>query len=383
MYGDLPINIDIYSFKSDYVKPIKKGRLEAGIKSSIVRNNNDVKYTRLTNKEWVNDPSLSNHFLYKENINAIYFNANKKAKKWTVQGGLRVENTNIKGDQITSNSQFERSYTGLFPTMFVSNDLSKDHTIKVSYSRRINRPFYGNLNPYRYFMDSFSVGRGNPDLKPEYSNRVELAYSFKGKYFVTFNYNVTHDVIRLVVEQKGNERISEFYPGNFDKWKNMAVNITTPFKITKWWSVNIMTNLYNNRYYNLSNGNTPPFVVTLSQNINNTYTFAKGYKGELSIGYRTREVDQIYDYEPMFNNIVLALQKQILKEKGSLNLRVTDPFAWVRYKNSAAFFRMYEKSNFWYASRSIGINFTYRFGKGNNQMRQRTTASQDELNRAG
>ncbi|HEY1871555.1 MAG TPA: TonB-dependent receptor, partial [Chitinophagaceae bacterium] len=160
--GHLPSDINIFSFKSDYTHPLKKGgKIEAGVKSSYVKNNNLVDYERLYLNKWIPD-ARSNHFLYDENINAAYINVNKQIKKWNMQGGLRLENTNAKGFQVTNDSTFKRNFTNLFPSAFVSYTLNTKNTLTVSFSRRIKRPNYQDLNPFTYFLDSLSYQKGNP-----------------------------------------------------------------------------------------------------------------------------------------------------------------------------------------------------------------------------
>ena len=112
--GHIPSEINIYSFKSDYVHPFKKGgKIEAGVKTSFVTNDNLVDYKRWDGLKWIDD-SRSNHFIYDENINAAYVNANTKVKKWSFQAGLRVENTRAKGYQVTNDSSFKRDFTNFF-----------------------------------------------------------------------------------------------------------------------------------------------------------------------------------------------------------------------------------------------------------------------------
>jgi len=126
--GHLPSDINIYSIKSDYTHPFKKGgRFEAGIKSSYVKNDNFVDYQRLYADKWIPD-TRSNHFIYDENINAVYANVNKQIKKWSLQGGLRVENTIAKGFQVTNDSTFKRNFTNLFPSVFISYTVNKKNS---------------------------------------------------------------------------------------------------------------------------------------------------------------------------------------------------------------------------------------------------------------
>ncbi len=183
--GHLPSDINIYSIKSDYTHPFKKGgRFEAGIKSSYVKNDNIVDYQRLSVDKWVPD-ARSNHFIYDENINAAYANVNKQFKKWTLQGGLRLENTIAKGFQVTNDSTFKRNFTNLFPSAFISYAINKSNSLTLSYSRRITRPNYQDLNPFTYFLDSLSYRQGNPYLLPQFTHNIELSHSFKGKLITT------------------------------------------------------------------------------------------------------------------------------------------------------------------------------------------------------
>jgi iron complex outermembrane receptor protein len=130
--GHLPSEINIWSIKSDYTKPLKNGRLEMGMKSSFVRNDNIVQYeNRYGTGPWTEDKIRSNHFIYDENINAAYITFNRQLKKWTIQGGLRLENTISHGNQVTSKTTFNRDTTNLFPTAFVSYAANKKNTLAL------------------------------------------------------------------------------------------------------------------------------------------------------------------------------------------------------------------------------------------------------------
>ena len=236
--------------------------------------------------------------------------------------------------------------------------------------------------PYIQVTDSLDIWHGNPDLKPEHNNKMELGYAYKNKYFITFSYTITHDAIRYIAAQVGTQKITEFYPANIDKLDNLNLDIVIPVKIAKWWDINLFTNVYSNKLYNLGNGSIFKYYVTLNENMANTFNLGKGFKGELILNYSTKSVDQLGVTFARVNNISIGLQKQILKEKGSLILNINDPFQWCsRYKFNGTFLRMYEWDNNYWNSRSVGITFNYRFGKVNNQARQHTTASQEEQTR--
>ena len=116
--------------------------------------------------------------MYEENINAAYLNFSKKfSEKWNVQAGLRLENTNTRGHQVTNDSSFIRHYTNLFPTAYITYAMNKNNQLMLSYSRRVNRPDYEDLNPFIYFLDSLTYRQGNPYLLPQFTHNIELTHT--------------------------------------------------------------------------------------------------------------------------------------------------------------------------------------------------------------
>ena len=171
LYGTLDGNLTIKSAKVDYSQPLAAigGNLEAGLKSSLVTADNNLQFYDRSNGGNVPDTDKSNHFLYDENINAAYVNANKKWSKVNAQFGLRLENTIAKGEQLSDvpdDKPIDRNYTQLFPSAAMNYNLSKKHDLGVSVSRRINRPSYNQLNPFKNFLDPSTYSAGNPYLSP-------------------------------------------------------------------------------------------------------------------------------------------------------------------------------------------------------------------------
>jgi iron complex outermembrane receptor protein len=385
--GYLPSAIDIWSLKSDYTQPLKNGRFEAGVKSSLVTNNNIVDYTRqMPDKTWAKD-SRSNHFIYDENINAAYVNVNQQFKKWTVQGGLRLENTIAKGKQVTNDSTFKRNFTNLFPSIFVSYAMNKDNQLTVSYSRRITRPNYQDLNPFTFFLDSLTYRVGNPYLLPQFTHNIELSYAFKSKFIFTANYNNTTDVISQILKQNNVSKITYNTSENISRFTNIGLSITAPAAFTTWWNANFFTNIYNNRYVGVYNNDPVDISFTsFMVNVTNTLTFnkKKGFTGEISGFYRHRSVDQLAVIEPVYQ-FAFGLQKTIMKGKGTLRLNMRDPFAWQKFRAAVKYSDIDVHSLARPDVRQATVTFTYRFGKNTpgSQQRRRTGGSQDEQSRVG
>ncbi|MBC7949374.1 MAG: TonB-dependent receptor [Chitinophagaceae bacterium] len=381
--GHLPSKINIYSFKSDYTHPLKNGRIEAGVKSSFVKNDNVVEYVRWDGAKWVGD-SRSNHFIYDENINAAYLNGNTQVKKWSFQAGLRLENTIAKGYQVTNDSTFKRNFTNLFPSAFVSYALNKTNQLTVSYSRRITRPNYQDLNPFIYFLDSLSYRKGNPFLLPQFTHNIELSHSFKSKLITTLNYNTTKAVISQILKPDGD--LVFLTADNVSKFRNIGIAITAPLPLTKWWNLNLFTNIYNNKYDFFYNGQQmyvsfTSFMVNMTQ----MFTFKKGLTAEISGFYRAKGVEQLSINEPMYV-VSFGGQKQVMKGKGTVRLNLRDPFWIQRYRGSTKYDIVDTRVQNRWDNRQVTATFTYRFGKSTQQNqppRRRNSASQDEQNRVG
>jgi iron complex outermembrane receptor protein len=384
--GHLPSKISIYSLKSDYTHPFKKvGRMEAGIKSSYVKTDNLVEYERQNGTQWVKD-ARSNHFIYDENINAVYLNMNTQVRKWSFQGGLRLENTIAKGYQVTNDSTFKRNFTNLFPSAFISYAANKDNTITLSYSRRITRPNYQDLNPFTYFLDSLSYRQGNPYLLPQFTHNFELSHSFKGKLITTLNYNNTTDVIAQILKQDPSSKIVYLTADNVAKFTNMGISLTAPIPVKKWWTMNFFANVYRNHYTGIYDAKPLDLAYTsFTANMTNTFTIKQGFSLELSGWYRAKGIDQLTISEPMYQ-MSIAGQKTILKGKGTLRLNFRDPFAWQEYRGQTKYGNVDVTIKNRFESRQLNATFIYRFGKNNQQNpppRRRNSGTQDEQNRVG
>ncbi|MFT3682028.1 MAG: TonB-dependent receptor [Ferruginibacter sp.] len=383
--GHLPSIVNIYTVRADYTHPLKNGaKIEAGIKSSYVTNDNEVDYKRYDEDKWQVD-NRSNHFIYDENINAAYLNYSRTIKKWTLQGGLRLENTIAKGHQVTNDSTFKRNFTNLFPSAFISYTANKKNTFTVSYSRRITRPNYQDLNPFTFFLDSLSYRQGNPFLLPQFTHNIELSHSFNGKIITTLNYNTTSNVISQLLKQNESDRIVYLTSDNVASFKNMGISITVPVPVTSWWNLNFFTNIFNNHYKGIYNADPIDISYTsFVANTTNTFTIKKGFTMELGGFYRAKGVDNLAIAEPVYQ-MTIAVQKQVLNGKGTVRLNIRDPFAWQKFRAVTQYSNIDVRVLFQGDPRQATATFTYRFGKSQQagQQRRRNNASQDEQNRVG
>jgi iron complex outermembrane recepter protein len=384
----LPVDIDIYSAKLDYIHPLKKNaKLEAGLKSSYVNTDNAANYFNVIGGSDQVDYDKTNRFLYKENINAAYINYNRQFKKFGVQAGLRFENTNYKGHQLgnaqkpTADSSFAKTYNNFFPTIFISYAANKNNQFGLSVGRRIDRPAYQDLNPFLFFIDNYTYETGNPFLQPQYSNNVEVSHTFKGFLTTTVNYSKTKNFFTETFGQKDYATVVS--KGNIGERQNAGISISAQLKPVKWWNAS----LYGNYNYNYFKGVLYGEQLDVSGsnvlfNVNNQFSFGKGWSAELSGFYRTKGIEGQIVIMPL-GQASAGISKQVLKGKGSVRVNIRDIFYTSGGKGSIVFQQTEAHFESTRDSRVAGISFSYRFGKPikGPQNNRKKGGSDDEQNR--
>ena len=311
--GNLPARINIYSLKTDYTHPLKKGwKVDAGAKSSQTKTDNVADYFFTVNNLTIPDYDKTNHFIYKETIHAAYLNGSHQGKRWSMQLGLRTEHTisdgNQLGNPVKPDSTFKRTYTSLFPTAYLNYklDSSGNHTVTVDYGRRISRPFYQDLNPFLAPLDKFTYYVGNPFLLPAYTHNVQLNYSYKNRITIGFRYSTTRNNTNETIEIKNGTYYSR--PGNIGKVTNISGSLTGELPLRKWLNFGYYTEVTNihsqSNFYTgfLNTRGTYWFVQPTFR-----FTFKKGWTAQLDGFYQTN----------------ITSNQFILLERGRLNAGVS------------------------------------------------------------
>ncbi len=383
-----PTNIDINSLKFDLGIPYKKGKLELGAKVATVKTKNASDFYNVVNSIKTIDAGLTNKFTYKENINALYANYNRPlSKKVTLQLGVRMENTNSEGVLTSNNPQptdvVKRSYTNLFPSGALSYNASMNHMWNFTYSRRIDRPGYQDLNPFEYKIDELSYMKGNPFLKPQYSNVVELTHTYKYRYNTTLSYTRTTDFTSQWIDYDGYR--------SFVTNRNLAIqdvagiNFSAPVQFNKWWSLfaNVGAN-YTKYNATLPSGAVLNTSVT-SGNLfaQNTFSLKKGYSVELSGFYQLPSIWGGTFKSIGLGGIDLGLQAPLFNNAANIRFSFTDVLKTLKFRGTSDFNGAYFDASGRWESQQFKMNFNWRFG--NKQLKaggDKKSGNEDEQKRA-
>lgn len=384
--GDMDGKLNIYSLKSDLNKNFKNDwKLETGIKTSFVKTDNDLKFFNASSGVLIPDLSKTNHFIYQENINALYGNVSKKWDKFKATAGLRMENTNVKGTQLTTNQINKRNYTQLFPSAVFSYDITDKSNLEVNFSRRITRPSYNQLNPFKFYLDPTTLKAGNPDLNAQTTMNYELTYSLSNKYFATLSYSKTSDnitdILKPVVEN--GQIITVQTIENLNSASNFGLYLIVPVKVTKWWDMNNSANFYYGSYTGNVSGTQINNKGNFTFNINsiNSFKLGNGYTAELTGNYKAREVYAYLDMSPVWYLNIGAQKK--FKNNSILKFSFTDMFFTSNIKGQTVYNDYLENFAVKRDTRVVTLSYTYNFGSSKNGQPRKTGGADDLKQRVG
>jgi outer membrane receptor protein involved in Fe transport len=382
LYTSLPNGYDIYSGKIDFAHPFTKShKMEAGVKASRVISDNDSRFY-FNNNGLVLDPSRTNHFNYKENIYAAYLNYNGTlSKRFTLQAGLRAEQTKSTGISYTTKRVDKRDYLNLFPSVFIQQKVSDNYGINYSYSRRLSRPNYGNLNPFKAYRDPYTWYEGNPYLRPQYTNVFSLAQTFKKVYILTLSYQRTTDVMAEIPILDVDNSTTIYTTGNVNDGHSASMSAVAPLKITKKWDTQNTVLLSYNKFSMMSNNgqleNDQLFYMIQS---NHTIQLPKAIRMELNLLYRGPAASGLYHMAAM-HRVDVGFKRSFLNKKLDLSLNANDLFKGYRFFWTTDINGNVNEFDQYFRFRNVGFTIRYNFNKGKNINVKQRSNSVDEVNR--
>ncbi|GAB3846316.1 outer membrane beta-barrel family protein [Hymenobacter terrigena] len=385
--GDQRGTLVIESFKADYTQPLsKQAKLEAGLKTSSVSSDNNVLFNLTQNDVTTVDRNQSNHFIYHENVNAGYLTLTHTTPKTTLTGGLRAEQTNTSGQQEVGTESFPtRHYVQLFPSAAIRRSLNARHEVALSLSRRIDRPTYGQLNPFRIYIDATTYGSGNPSLRPQTSYNLELSHTYRQKFTTELAWAITSlPMVGSVQPAPGPGNFVVVQDVNLDRLDTYTITFSAPVEPFKWWTSNNNLVGYYARYIGTLAGTAlDKGQPTLNLTTANSFTLGHGWGADLTGTYQSRQQQAFFDIQAR-GQVVAGISKSLWDKKGNLKLNVADIFYTQKTRATSTYNNYQEHFYQRFDTRVATLAFTYRFG---NQKvaptRRRTSGAEDEKRRAG
>ena len=365
LLGELNGNLNIHAGKVDYSLKVKNvfDNLDAGLKLSRVRADNEIIFNDSKGSQG-NVSSTNNDFLYNEDIQAIYLNGNRKIG--SIQLSDRVLDSSKPQRQLTrlqAISKPQENMVRFFPSFTMDYSFSKRHNLGLNINRRIDRPTFRQLNPFRYYLNENTYAIGNPDLAPRLTTNFELTYILHEKLTLRYIFSDIRDNAFTVLEQ---DEISygmvRMIDRNLSRTRYHGIGISAPLSLGKWYKGSGHLNVFRNRYLGSLAG-TQLMESSLSWNAqgNSTFIFSPTWTAELVFNYNGKNLDGLQISKPVWSALT-ALQKQLMKKKLSLKMTISDIFYTNKFSGqttSTLYNDSFTERN---DSRFVTLGLAYRFG---------------------
>ena len=389
--NNTPTDIDINTAKIDYEQNFKKGKLGFGVKYSNVKTDNVFDFFNVKNNVATLDWERSNQFTYTENVNAAYVNYNKQFKKFSIQIGVRAEQTNSKGvlNAKSKNTGLDtveivkRNYLDFFPSAAISFSTNPNHQFNFNYSRRIDRPRYQDLNPFENRLDELTYQKGNAFLRPQYTNSFSASHTYKSFLTTSASYSHIKDYF-TVINDTTRKNASYITQKNLASQDIFSLNMSAPLNIKKWWNGYANVSLNHSKYKaDFDDGKIIRLnVTTLNFYNQNSFTLGKGYTAEISGWFNTPSVWGGTFKTQFMWSADAGIQKTIWDKKGTIKLSFTDIFHTAVWYAQSDFAGSIFKGNGGWESQQVRLNFSYRFGSNEvKSARNRKTSIESESDR--
>ncbi len=370
--------VDVMTARVDYSGELIKGwQTEAGVKTSNALVDNGAYFQTLQNGSWINDTTRTNHFIYKENINAAYVNVTKAiGSKCNVQVGTRIENMNNDGKETQQGGTFQRSNTGLFPTAFVSYKIDEKNSMEVSCGRRINRPAYTMMSPFVTYFSQYYYQKGNPDLSPAYRNYIELKYNNRNELFVSVGYRYITGLITPVLGYDARNSAVFATWGNYANNNVLHGSCSYNKQVSKPLLLTMAGDVYYNSFLSFRGHELLGTSLGASGHLHATCNLNKGWTIDTTFYASTGDLQNVIDRYGPYYWFDFSVAKKVMKDTGTIKLGIDDPFRMAGVRSTANWNGIETASSLRFATQSVSLGFSYNFGKKLEGTQQRNGAEE-------
>ncbi|WP_235830912.1 outer membrane beta-barrel family protein [Flavobacterium ustbae] len=378
-------DIDNWSFKADMEHPLKALNLSYGVKLSFTNSISDVLFYDAISGTPVLDLMQSNRFKYAEKNQAVYINGDKKiSEKWNLQLGLRLENTETNGFSETLNQETVNNYLKLFPMFFASYKKNENNTFSLNYGRRINRPRFDLLNPFRIYISSNSYAEGNPFLKPSFSDNFEFAHSYKEILRTSVYVNSVTNGYGVLFTSNPETSTQIITRDNYFKSLNYGVGESYSESFADWWqSENSLYFLGAKTEFIKDISATPSNSLQIDFTTNNTFVLGKNTKLQMDFNYSTPFKSGLYEigYASSFD---IGFKQDLFNKTLQIAFLANDIFNVSYLKDFTSVVngvkQVYSNNE---SNRFVRLSLIYNFGNKTINVKERNFGNQEERKRTG
>jgi iron complex outermembrane receptor protein len=378
-------DVDNLSFKADMEHPLQGLNLSYGAKVSFTNSKSDIVfYNKITGIPEL-DPNQSNQFEYTENNQAIYINGDKKInEKWNFQLGLRLENTKTNGFSETLKEETKNNYLKLFPTFYASYKKNENNNFSLNYGKRISRPSFSLMNPFRVYISSNSYSEGNPFLKPSFSDNFEFAHSYKKTWRTSVSLNAITDGYGVIFNPNSETNTQTVTRENYFKGFNYGIGETYSANFADWWQSENSLYFSGSQIKFIKEINAAPSnSLKVDFSTNNTFSLGKSTKLQIDFSYNSPYKSGLYQtgYMASFD---IGFKQDLLDKTMQIAFLANDVFNTSYLKDDVSVVngvkQVYSQNM---SNRFARLSVIYNFGNKKINVKQRDFGNQDEKNRTG
>lgn len=376
-------NINIYTFKADAILPTHFAQFAFGGKVSFIDNySNAFYYNKTPQNELIYNPGLSNEFDYKENTQSLYASMNIDRNQWKYKIGLRTELTQTKGYSHILKQNTTNDYVKFFPSLSIGYQPNINHNLAFNFGRRINRPTFWNLNPYKSLYTAYSYGQGNPYLQPEYNSNFEVSHSYKNILSSSLFFNMTDNGFSNVILADAGTNIVYTTPLNFIKTYRYGISENLSIPLTSWLDNNNQVTLsYTHAKSKMSNiKDVKGFGLYLASNNNIYLNEQKTLAAAINFWYQFPEVDHISRTDSYYK-LDLGMKASAFKKKVDLALTFNDVFMSSAPSITTTVNNIKQTFTNFQLNRFALLSISYRFGNSTAKSGDKNTGNAEERGR--
>jgi outer membrane receptor protein involved in Fe transport len=357
-----PSNTRLTSLQADYTRALKRqATLKAGIKYVHTGRNNTVLTERYEAAQWQKDVGASNEFRYAESLLMFYGSFEKTTGKTAIKAGLRGENTWAEGYSITLQQSIVRNYFGWFPSLFITQTLNekKGNVLVLNYARRVRRPGYNDLNPYRLQVHDFTVLAGNPNLVPQYTHSLRAGYTHRQNYTAMVYFQSTSNYMAQT-DSTIDSNIVEYRSKNYPNSTEYGLSVEAAVNVTKSWNsrTSVLT-YYQSSKLDEGRFSRQSFSIQSIQNI----SWKKVMVIDMMLLYNSAYLQANTRFARIFS-MDAGVTRRLWKDRGRLRLYVSDIFNTWREKELTTYghtrIDFYQKR----PTRTVSLSLSYTFRAG-------------------
>ncbi|MFI8377771.1 outer membrane beta-barrel protein [Leeuwenhoekiella sp. NPDC079379] len=359
-------NSQIYTGQLDYTGSLENWAIETGVKYSGINSESRQEFFNTAGNVSDSDAILNDNFDYTENIYASYFSFARDWDKWSFKAGLRGEYTAANGDSRTLGVVNTQEYLELFPTVYITNNPSENHSFGLDYSRRIDRPRFQSLNPFRYFLNENNFQEGDPNIQPAIANRIQFNYTFKNKLSFDLYWDRIDNAMSRLPFQDNQDLTLRGVNTNLNYERQFSFDITYSEFVTNWMWMSFESSFYNmeNEFKTLESQ-----VDNVKNNINGVYLRTMNYliidqtfTATITNYFMSNILAGSYQYDRPQYALSLDLQKTFMNGRLTATFSTEDIFNTMNIPLTSKY---RDQNNTFFAmpeSQKIRLGLRYKFG---------------------